>query len=110
LSPTRDAEAAQAFFLKALASTACSVSQARPVEKQVAQLAPPADPNTTSAPRVITVDKNAAYPKAIADLKVAGVLPAHVELKSGEIPQQSDRTKSSLRQALDEAGDGIFLL
>jgi hypothetical protein len=31
---------------------------------------------------VITVDKNAAYPKAIADLKAAGVLPPHVELTS----------------------------
>jgi hypothetical protein len=32
-------------------------------------------------PRVITVDKNAAYPRAIADLKAAGVLPQHVELR-----------------------------
>jgi IS6 family transposase len=35
----------------------------------------------TSAPRVINVDKNAAYPKAIAELKAAGVLPEHVELR-----------------------------
>ena len=27
------------------------------------------------------LDKNAAYPKAIADLKAAGVLPEHVELR-----------------------------
>jgi hypothetical protein len=32
-------------------------------------------------PRVINVDKNAAYPKIIADLKAAGVLPEHVELR-----------------------------
>lgn len=32
-------------------------------------------------PRVINVDKNAAYPKAIVDLKAAGVLPEQVELR-----------------------------
>ena len=43
---------------------------------------PLADPNpTTSAPRVINVDKNAAYPKAIAALKAAGTLPERVELR-----------------------------
>jgi len=81
LSSTRSAEAAQAFLFKALASTACSVSQPRPAEKQVIQLASSADLHTSSAPRVINVDKNAAYPKAITDLKAAGVLPAHVELR-----------------------------
>jgi transposase-like protein len=30
---------------------------------------------------VINVDKNAASPKAIADLKAAGVLPEHVALR-----------------------------
>jgi transposase-like protein len=30
---------------------------------------------------VINVDKNVAYPKAIVDLKAAGVLPEHVELR-----------------------------
>ena len=33
-------------------------------------------------PRVINVDKNAAYPKAEASLKAAGILPEHVELKT----------------------------
>ena len=43
-------------------------------------------PNTTkSAPRVINVDKNAAYPKAEAFLKVSGMLPESVELKPGQI-------------------------
>src|SRR6266576_2322916 len=37
LSPTRDAEAAKRFFVKALHSTACSVPQTCPVEEQVAQ-------------------------------------------------------------------------
>ena len=78
LSPTRDAEAAKRFFVKALHATAGSAPQACPVEEPtaVADLNP-----TTSAPRVINVDKNAAYPKAIADLKAAGILPASVELR-----------------------------
>src|SRR5438270_3555649 len=45
LSPTRDAQAAKRFFAKALAAP------------------------HTSTPRVITVDKNAAYPKAFKKLK-----------------------------------------
>ena len=43
LSPTRDAEAAKCFFVKALHSTACSVPQARLSEEQVVQSAPAAD-------------------------------------------------------------------
>ena len=86
LSPTRDAEAAKRFFLKALHSTACSAPQGHPIEEQVAQPTATADPNpTTSAPRVINVDKNAAYPKAMAELKAAGILPEQVELKPGQI-------------------------
>src|SRR5437016_5663831 len=69
LSPTRDAQAAQCFFLKALHSTAGSAPQARPVEEKVTQPAAPGVLKTSpSAPRVINVDKNAAYPKAIAEL------------------------------------------
>ncbi len=58
-SPTRDAEAAKRFFVKALPSTAGSAPRARPVEEPTA----------------------AAYPKAIADLKASGVLPESVELR-----------------------------
>src|SRR5438067_2668295 len=101
LSPTRDAEAAKRFLVKALHSTAGSAQEARPVQEQVEELtaltdpstttsvprvimvdqnaASPveeptalADPNTTaSAPRVITVEKNHASPKAIPELKAA---------------------------------------
>jgi transposase, IS6 family len=82
LSPTRDAQAAKRFFVKALHSTAGSAPQARPVEEQAAQSTAPIEPKTTtSAPRVITVDKNAAYPKAIAELKASGALPEQVELR-----------------------------
>lgn len=56
-SPTRDAQAAKQFFLKTLAAP------------------------HTSEPRVINVDKNAAYPKAIAELKAAGILSEAVELR-----------------------------
>ncbi len=49
--------------------------------EQVAQLTAVVVPYTiTSTPGVITVDKNAAYPKAIADLKASGILPECVEL------------------------------
>jgi IS6 family transposase len=82
LSPTRDAEAAKRFFLKALHSMAGSAPQAHPLEEQVDELTALAAPKPTpSAPRVINVDKNAAYPKAIAQLKAAGILPEGVELR-----------------------------
>jgi IS6 family transposase len=57
LSTTRDAEAAKQFFSKALRA-----------------------PHTVT-PRVITVDKNPAYPKALADLKSAGAVPQTCELR-----------------------------
>lgn len=57
LSPTRDAWAAKRFFSKAL-------------------MAP-----HTVPPRVITVDKNAAYPKALTELKAAGAVPASCDLR-----------------------------
>ncbi len=82
LSPTRDAEAAKRFFVKALHATAGSASQALPIQEQVEEPTAPADPQpTTSAPRVINADKNAAYPKAIAELKASGVLPQAVKLR-----------------------------
>ena len=87
LSPTRDAEAAQRFFhTKALPSPAGSAPQAPleppPVEKQVSQSTAPADsPASRPAPRVINVDKHAAYPKAEALLKATGMLPESVELR-----------------------------
>ncbi len=57
LSPTRDAEAAKSFFAKTLTA-----------------------PHTTT-PRVINVDKNAAYPKAFKELKDEGTLPDSGELR-----------------------------
>jgi transposase, IS6 family len=82
LSPTRDAEAAKRFFVKALHTSAGSTSQTRPSEEHMAQ--PPASAASTttrSVLRVINTDKISAYPKAVAELKAAGVLPEHVELR-----------------------------
>ncbi len=60
LSATRDAQAAKRFFAKALGAS------------------------HTVTPRVITVDKNAAYPKALNELKTIGVLPAACELRQSK--------------------------
>ncbi|GHO71507.1 IS6 family transposase [Ktedonobacter sp. SOSP1-52] len=78
LSPTRDAEAAKRFFLKALHATTDSTPQAQQVASPTAPTVPTP---TRRTPRVINVDKNAAYPKAIANLKATEVLPQHVELR-----------------------------
>ncbi|GHO60548.1 hypothetical protein KSB_90230 [Ktedonobacter robiniae] len=58
LSITRDAQAAKRFFAKALGTS------------------------HTTTPRVITVDKNAAYPKAFDELKAAQALSAGCELRT----------------------------
>jgi IS6 family transposase len=60
LSPTRNAQAAKRFFSKALA-------------------APP-----VSTPRVITVDKNPAYPKAFKELKAEELMPTSCELRQSK--------------------------
>lgn len=52
LSPTRDAQAAKRFFRKALRA------------------------RHTMAPRVINVDRNPAYPKAVNKLKKKGTVPS----------------------------------
>jgi transposase, IS6 family len=60
LSATRDAQAAKRFLAKALG--ACH----------------------TALPRVITVDKNAAYPKVVKELKAAGALALSCELRQSK--------------------------
>jgi IS6 family transposase len=60
LSATRDTQAAKNFFSKALAAS------------------------HTVSPRVITVDKNAAYPKAFHELKVEGAIPASSALQQSK--------------------------
>jgi transposase, IS6 family len=81
LSPTRDAQAAKRFFLKTLAA-----SQSR-------------------EPRVINVDKNAAYPKAFAELKAQGHLPESCELRQvkylNNLVEQDHRFIKRLRHPWD---------
>ncbi len=60
LTAKRDAQAAKRFFRKTL---------------QAAH---------TQEPRVINVDKNAAYPKAIDEMKVKEELPASLELRQNK--------------------------
>jgi transposase-like protein len=42
------------------------------------------DASHTVAPRVITVDKNPAYPKAVREMKAAGVLAVSCELRQSK--------------------------
>src|SRR5690348_3732700 len=73
---------AKRFFLKALPPSSRSVPHADPVEEKVIEpLMSTDDDGRRLAPRVINVDKNAAYPKAIAELKTSGILPTSVELR-----------------------------
>ena len=60
LSMTRDAEAAKRFFAKAFAAS------------------------HIISPRVITVNKNASYPKALGELKAAGTIPKDCELRQSK--------------------------
>lgn len=60
LSATRDAPAAKRFFGKAL------------------------EASHTITPRVVTVDKNAAYPKAFNELEAAGILASPCELRQSK--------------------------
>jgi transposase-like protein len=109
LSPTRDAESAKRFFVKALASTARSVSHACLVAEQVAPSTIPTDTTIiTSTPRVINVDKNAAYPKAIAELKTTGVLPQHMELRQVKYLNNLIEQDHRFIKRLTKPGMGFF--
>jgi IS6 family transposase len=80
-SPTRDAKAAKGFFLKTLAAS------------------------QNSEPRVINVDKQAAYPKAFAELKAEGHLPESCELRQvkslNNLVEQDHRFIKRLRHPRD---------
>ena len=62
----------------------------------------------TAAPRVINVDKNAAYPKAIADLKAAGILPDHVELRQVKYLNNLIEQDHRFIKRLTKPGMGFF--
>ena len=109
LSPTRDAEAAKRFFLKALPSPAVSAPQVHPFKEQVAEPTAAANP-VTPTPRVINVDKNAAYPKAMAELKAAGQLPESVELRQVKYLNNMVEQDHRFIKRLVKLGMGFFSL
>lgn len=111
MSPTRDAEAAKRFFCKALQHPAYSASGASEGEEQVAKsFGTETLKAAKPAPRVINVDKNAAYPKAIADLKATGVLPESVELRRVKYLNNLIEQDQLLTQTLDETWDGLLFV
>ena len=84
LSATRDAEAAKRFFSKTFAA-----------------------PHTV-APRVITVDKNAAYPKAFHELKEEGIMPQACELRQIKYLNNIVEQDHRFIKRLVKAGMGFF--
>jgi len=107
-SPTRDAEAAKRFSLKALRSSARSASgECSMGEAETVSSLPTA---SQSAPRVINVDKNAASPKAIMELKAARSLPEEVELRQVKSLNHLIEQDHRAHQALDETWDGLLFL
>jgi IS6 family transposase len=57
---------------------------------------------------VINVDKNAAYPKAMIDLKAAGVLPEHVELRQVKYLNNLIEQDHRFIKRLTKPGMGFF--
>ena len=84
LSPTRNAQAAKRFFSKALAAP------------------------HTSTPRVITVDKNAAYPKAFKELKAEEIMPALCELRQSKYLNNVVEQDHRFMKRLVKLGMGFF--
>jgi IS6 family transposase len=84
LSPRRDAQAAKRFFSKALAAP------------------------HTGTPRVITVDKNAAYPKALKELKSEGLMPDSCELRQSKYLNNLVEQGHRFIKRLVKLGMGFF--
>ncbi|GHO80113.1 IS6 family transposase [Ktedonobacter sp. SOSP1-85] len=84
LSATRDTLAAKRFFSKVLGAS------------------------HTVAPRVITVDKNAAYPKALNELKAIGVLAASCELRQRKYLNNLIEQDHRFIKRLTKPGMGFF--
>jgi transposase, IS6 family len=83
-SPTRDAKAAKQFLLKTLAAS------------------------HTAEPRVINVDKNAAYPKAFAELKAEGHIPDSCELRQVKYLNNLVEQDHRFIKRLTKPGMGFF--
>ena len=86
LSATRDAQAAKCFFSKTLAA-----------------------PHTVP-PRVITVDKNAAYPKAFNQLQEEGILPKSCALRQSKYLNNLIEQDHRFIKRLIKLGMGFFSL
>jgi transposase, IS6 family len=84
LSSTRNAQAAKRFFSKALAAP------------------------HSSAPRVITVDKNAAYPKAFKELKAERMMPDPCELRQSKYLNNLIEQDHRFIKRLVKLGMGFF--
>ena len=84
LSSTRDAQATKRFFVKVLAAS------------------------HTVTPRVITVDKNAAYPKAIKELKATGDFVASCELRQSKYLNNLIEQDHRFIKRLVKPGLGFF--
>jgi transposase, IS6 family len=83
-SSTRDAQAAKQFLLKTLAAS------------------------HTSSPRVINVDKNAAYPKAFAELKAEKHIPEICELRQVKYLNNLIEQDHRFMKRLTKPGMGFF--
>ncbi|GHP00384.1 IS6 family transposase [Reticulibacter mediterranei] len=84
LSPTRDGEAASRFLLKTLVAS------------------------HTAEPRVLNVDKNAAYPKAFNELKAGGRLPESCELRQVKYLNNIIEQDHRFIKRLTKPGMGFF--
>ena len=84
LSATRDAQAAKRFFSKALGAS------------------------HTVTPRVITVDKNAAYPKALNELKATRAVPTTCELRQSKYLNNLIEQDHRFIKRLVKPGLGFF--
>ncbi len=83
-SSTRDAKAAKSFLLKTRTAS------------------------HTAEPRVINVDKNAAYPKAFAELKAEGHLPESCELRQVKYLNNLVEQDHRFIKRLTKLGMGFF--
>lgn len=59
---------------------------------------------------VINVDKNAAYPKAIDQMKAESELPVSVELRQNKYLNNRLELSASIYQTIDSSGDAISLV
>jgi transposase, IS6 family len=106
LSPTRDAEAAKRFFLKALQSSVRSTASTEVGDELVKRSGGLSSPQPS--PRVINTDKNAAYPKAIIDLKESNVLPESGELRQVKYLNNIVEQDHRFIKRLTRPGMGFF--